>query len=65
MQNNNCPRGTLIVSVFEPYGRVTIKPECELSRLFAELLGQKTLTATNIEVIKQLGFEVKTMEVKL
>lgn len=51
-------RGCLFVSVSKPYGVETIRPECELSRGFAELLKQKTLTAGDVELIKRLGFEV-------
>lgn len=58
-------KGVLTVSVLNHWGRVTIRPECELSRKFAELLGQKTLTEADIEIIKKLGYEVKTKEVKL
>lgn len=46
----------LTVSVVEAYGRETIRPECELSRKFVALLGQKTLTRENVEKIKSLGF---------
>lgn len=48
-----------------PYGSYVNKlfqPECETARLFCELLGQKTLTAGNLEVIKKLGYEIKTKE---
>lgn len=47
------------------YGRITLQPECDESRLFAMLLGQKTLTEENIEVIKKLGYEFRTLEEKL
>lgn len=56
---------TLTVSLINYYGRETIRPECDTSRLFAELLGQKTLTRKNIELIKAIGFEIKLKEVKL
>jgi len=55
----------LQVRVTEKYGRETIYPDCERSRLFAELLKQTTLTRTNIEVIKKLGFEFKTRNEEL
>lgn len=58
-------KGTLIVSVVDYFGRTTIKPECELSRLFAELLRQRTLTPDDVERIKRLGYEIRTKEVKL
>lgn len=61
------PENTLTVSVRSPYGVETIYPECPVSRLFCELLRQKTLTRENVETIKKLGFvfEVKREEVKL
>jgi len=55
----------LTVSIVEHYGRETIRPECELSRNFAALLGQRTLTRTNINKIKELGYIIKLKEVNL
>jgi hypothetical protein len=49
----------LKVSVSKPYGIETIYPECECARLFAKLLGQKTLTRKNLEIIKCLGYEIE------
>lgn len=34
------------------------RPNCEMSRTFAELLKQKMLTNENLETIKRLGFEI-------
>lgn len=48
---------TLKVRVKGPFGRELIYPDCDLSRLFCELLGQKTLTREDIDVIKRLGYE--------
>lgn len=56
---------TLIVTVAKPYGNETIIPECETSRLFAELLEQKTLTRKDVERIKKLGYEIVVKEVRL
>ena len=55
----------IFVSVRDYFGRVTIRPECETARLFCELLKQKNLTEVNCEVIKKLGYEIKTKEVRL
>lgn len=55
----------LEVRVERPYGIRTIYPECPVSRLFAELLKQKTLTRRDIELIKRLGFEVRVKEIVL
>lgn len=47
------------------YGRVTIRPACDVSRAFAALLGQKTLTEDNVEGIKKLGYRVLLKEGEL
>ncbi len=52
---------TLKVSLIEYYGRETIKPECDLSRLFCKLLKQRTLTRENVETIKLLGYTFETI----
>ncbi len=54
------PHYELTVRVVSHYGRETIIPECDVSRNFAKLLGQKVLTRENIETIKTLGFRVRT-----
>lgn len=48
---------TLKVSLSNPYGVETIRPECAWSRMFADLLRQKTLTRENVELLKKLGYE--------
>lgn len=58
-------RGVLKVSVSHPYGVETFYPRCALSKGFARLLGQKTLTKGDVELIKGLGFEFVQEEVKL
>lgn len=58
-------RGVLKVSVSNPYGVETFYPKCALSRGFARLLKQKTLTKSDVELIKTLGFEFVQEEVKL
>lgn len=55
----------LEVRVEKPYGVRTIYPECPVSRTFAELLGQKTLTQANVEIIKRLGYTVRVKEERL
>lgn len=49
----------------EYYGRESFVPECELSKAFAALLEQKTLTRANLKKIKDLGYEIELMEVFL
>ena len=53
-------RPALTVRIVERYGRETIYPECEVSRGFAVLLKQTTLTREDIENIKRLGYEIRT-----
>lgn len=55
----------LWVTLHVRYGIETFHASCPISRMFAQLLGQKTLTRGNIEIIKRLGFEVKMKEIKL
>jgi hypothetical protein len=61
LAENYRAENTLKVSLAKQYGNETIHPECDLSRGFASLLGQKTLTRANIESIKALGFKVRTV----
>lgn len=41
------------------YGKEWIYPVCDRAKLFAELVGQKTLTRENIGLIKQLGYKIE------
>lgn len=52
----------LYVTVINHYGRETIRPECELSRKFCDLLRQKTLTRFDVNRIKELGYIIKIKE---
>lgn len=65
MQRSSGMPKVLLVEIHNYFGRVVIEPINDEARLFAELLGQTTLTEKNIELIKKLGFEVKSPEVKL
>jgi len=40
------------------YGETRIYPKCEKSKIFAEMLGQATLTPRNIQAIIKLGYTV-------
>ena len=53
----------LLVEVRSAYGRVTIYPACPVSEGFCALLKQKSLTETDIEKIKELGYIVRVKEV--
>lgn len=47
------------VEVVNPYGRELIRPKNETARIFCALLEQTTLTRSDIEKIKALGFRVE------
>lgn len=49
------------VSIQTKYGNRLIYPECENSRAFAEIAGQKTLSSSVIELIRSLGFEIEVL----
>lgn len=55
------------IQVKTNYGNQTIYPNCESSRTFSAMLGQKTLTPLNIKYIRELGYKVviDPQEVKL
>jgi hypothetical protein len=40
------------------YGETRIYPKCEKSQIFADMLGQATLTPRNIQAIIKLGYTV-------
>lgn len=42
------------------YGEWRAYPACEKSRLFADMLGTKTLTDTALLYIKRLGYSIDT-----
>lgn len=49
---------TISVSVSANYGREAIYPVCADAKIFAEMLGRKTLTRADIRSIKALGYTV-------
>lgn len=49
---------SITVEIKSVYGEQKIYPVCELAKIFASMVGQKTLTLGNIDHIKSLGFEV-------
>lgn len=55
----------LYVLPYGSYNNTLYVPECETSKAFCKLLKQKTLTAENLEVLKELGYEIKTKEKQL
>lgn len=46
------------VEIKNVYGNSAIYPVCDKAKQFALMLGQRTLTMSNIAHIKKLGFEV-------
>lgn len=51
----------LKVRVVPQYGQTAIHPACPQSELFAKMLGQKTLTQENVQIIKDLGYVVQVL----
>ncbi|QEL18728.1 hypothetical protein [Limnoglobus roseus] len=49
----------ITVKVREVYGNKTIYPVCDKAKLFAKMLGQKTLTHSNLCLIEQIGFLIE------
>lgn len=49
----------IIVSIKQIYGKSLIYPENEPAKLFTQISRRKTLDRQDVEVIKQLGFEVE------
>jgi len=57
------PLNEITVLIKSQYGKTAIYPRDHKAHIFADMLGQKTLTPTNIKFIKALGFTVtKTYE---
>ena len=49
------------VQIKTVYGNDIIYPVCEKAKLFAKFKGQKTITGSDIVIIKQLGYEIKVV----
>ena len=47
------------------YGENKFYPICEKSKIFADLLEQKTLTKRDLEKIKKLGFQITLVQQKI
>ena len=48
----------LLVSCKDVYGRKTYYPECEMTKMFTELAGTKTITQDHIRVLKRYGYHL-------
>jgi len=52
----------VLIEVRDVYGETKAYPANEQAKLFAEMLGTKTLTHRNLCLIERLGFTVETKE---
>lgn len=52
------PARQITVQCRNNYGATVIYPICEDAKKFAAMLGQKTLTPSNIQHILSLGYEI-------
>jgi len=55
----------LVVKIKSVWGTERIYPICEKSRLFATLIGTKTLDKSAIVLIRQLGYDFKHEEINI
>tara|TARA_R100001369_G_scaffold614_1_gene2064 strand:- start:834 stop:1025 length:192 start_codon:yes stop_codon:yes gene_type:complete len=52
---------SILIEVKQSYGRPVIYPACNNAETFARLAGTKTLTASTLELIEQLGYTIDTV----
>ncbi len=50
------------VKIKNVYGNETIYPVCDKAKIFARMVGQKSLTMTEIQNIKALGYTVQVVQ---
>ena len=55
----------ILVEIKNHYGTRFIYPLCETGKLFLRFTGNKTLSNSDIETIKTLGYTIKIKEVTL
>jgi hypothetical protein len=51
----------ILITVKNVYGNDMVYPACDTARKFADLLNTKTLTPRALEIIKSLGYTVRTV----
>jgi len=56
--SDNTMSNQIVVRVKQVYGNDTIYPVCDRAKLFADLLGQKSLTFADMRIIQAMGFNV-------
>lgn len=49
----------IIIKIINAYGNERIFPICDRARLFIALTNRKCFTRCDLEIIKQLGYEVE------
>lgn len=49
---------TIIIEVRQNYGALAYYPDCKDSKLFMDMLKQKTLTPRDLAIIQELGYEI-------
>jgi len=50
---------SITIEAREVYGNIACYPACEMSRLFANIAGTKTLTMDRLRMIEAAGFEIE------
>ena len=55
---------TITIQVYKAYGGYLFYPVCDKAKTFAELAKTKTLSYQAIKLIKQLGYEVVSKDLK-
>ena len=51
---------TITLELRPVYGATRAYPACDTSRIFADMLGRKTLTKADLSHIERLGYAIKT-----
>lgn len=52
---------TIQVMIKNVYGNETVYPACEKAKIFASMVGQKTLTHADLSSIKALGYTIQVV----
>lgn len=53
---------SITIEIRTVYGNRSIYPVCDTARLFAQIAGTKTLTASALDVIRSLGYQVQVKQ---
>lgn len=52
----------ILIQIKSVYGNEMIYPVCENAKRFAALAGKKTLSRSDLKIIKDLGFEIEIQQ---